>query len=249
MSTNRKKRYIDFATFRYLAVDPSLNRHAKIDDPENRRAGKEPLIFADIRAKLPMLDQPGNRIADIGPGCDTLPRLVIDHAQKLGHRLTAIDAPEMLALLPDGPTIEKIGWAFPHCDEFLATNAGTFHAVIAYSVLHYVFPHGNVWEFLDAGLALLASGGGFLIGDVPNRSKRDRFLGSEAGAGLRTTLAAAGVAQTPRLNQPVPYEIDDAVIYGLIGRANAAGFDAYILPQPPSLPFADRRLDLLFTRP
>jgi hypothetical protein len=35
----------------------------------------------------------------------------------------------------------------------------------------------------------------------------------------------------------------------MLGRARAAGFDAYVLAQPEALPMANRREDLLIRRP
>jgi hypothetical protein len=44
-------------------------------------------------------------------------------------------------------------------------------------------------------------------------------------------------------------KIDDSVILGLLARTRAQGFDAYLLPQPPDLRFANRREDVLIRRP
>src|SRR5262249_16034137 len=44
-------------------------------------------------------------------------------------------------------------------------------------------------------------------------------------------------------------KIDDAVVLAVLARARAAGFDAYLLPQSPDLPMANRREDILITRP
>jgi hypothetical protein len=40
-------------------------------------------------------------------------------------------------------------------------------------------------------------------------------------------------------------KIDDAVIVSLLLRCRLAGFDAYVLPQGPDLPMANRREDVL----
>jgi hypothetical protein len=45
-----------------------------------------------------------------------------------------------------------------------------------------------------------------------------------------------------------PGQIDDTVIIGLVLRARLAGFDAFVLPQAPDLPMANRREDVLVTR-
>lgn len=249
MADDHKKRYINFATFRTLAANPQLDPHQKVDDARNARGGKEPLILADIRSKLPQIDRVRQHIFDIGSGCDGLPRLIIQHAERLGHRLTLVDSAEMLDALPNSPAVEKIAAEFPNCIDALTANDGKCDVVIVYSVIHYVFVHANIWAFLDAALGLLAPGGSLLIGDIPSRSKRDRFLGSEAGKAMRDALLSSGRSADSRFNHPAPGEIDDAIIYGLLARGNAAGFDGYVMPQPASLPFAETRIDLLFTRP
>jgi len=44
-------------------------------------------------------------------------------------------------------------------------------------------------------------------------------------------------------------QIDDAVMFLLLQRARAQGFDAYVLPQAANLPMANRREDILITCP
>ncbi len=43
---------LDFASFKELAKDKTLSPHEKIGFPDSYRAGKEAIIFDDIRAKL-----------------------------------------------------------------------------------------------------------------------------------------------------------------------------------------------------
>ena len=44
-------------------------------------------------------------------------------------------------------------------------------------------------------------------------------------------------------------KIDDSILVSLLLRARGQGFDAYLLPQRPTLPMANRREDLLIVRP
>jgi hypothetical protein len=39
------------------------------------------------------------------------------------------------------------------------------------------------------------------------------------------------------------------VVFAVLQRARAAGFHAYVLPQPAHLPLANRREDILIVRP
>ena len=44
-------------------------------------------------------------------------------------------------------------------------------------------------------------------------------------------------------------KMDDAVILSIIMRAQAAGFNAYLMPQAQELPMSNRRDDILIVKP
>lgn len=243
-------RELSYDSFRRLAQDESLSLHERIGFPDSYRAGYGEVIFADIRRKLTTLDRPGALVVDIGPGCADLPRLTLEHCRAHDQRLVLIDAPEMLDLLPDAPHAEKIGAYFPDgCTEFVSTHAGSADAVLIYSVIQTLLVGGSVTHFLDSALALLKPGGALLVGDVPNVSKRRRFFASAAGVAFHQQFMETDQLPEVAFNTLEPGQFDDSLIMGLLLRARAAGFDAYWLPEPPELPMANRREDLLFTRP
>ena len=121
--------------------------------------------------------------------------------------------------------------------------------VIAYSVLHYVVLDTNPFDFLDKALNLLAPGGRLLVGDIPNQSMRRRFFSSDAGRAFHRSFTGTDTEPEVVFNTLEIEKIDDSVLIGLMMRARAAGFDAYIVPQRPDLPYANRREDLLCRRP
>jgi hypothetical protein len=88
-----------------------------------------------------------------------------------------------------------------------------------------------------------------LIGDVPNLSKRRRFFGSANGVRFHQQFMHTQSLPEVHFNRLERHQIDDSVILALITRARNQGFDAYVLPQPPGLPFANRREDILIRRP
>lgn len=233
-----------------MAADTSLSRYEKIGFPDSYRAGHEAAIFADIRKKLPILDGERRRVLDVGPGCSDLPRLLSAHCAAKNHELTFVDSAEMLAQLPDAGHIRKIAGRFPdECMDFVEQSSGTFDAVIAYSVLHYVLPGADIFGFFDRLCRMLAPGAALLIGDIPNVSKRKRFFASPTGIEFHKRFMDTSEPPAISFNVPEVDSIDDAVIVGLILRGRAAGFDVYVLPQPSSLPMANRREDLLVCRP
>jgi hypothetical protein len=240
---------IGFDDFREMARDESLSCYEKIGFPDSYRKGKEEAIFADVCSKLPALTERGQTILDIGPGCSGLPRMIMQHCEAREHELILVDSAEMLSQLPDGPHVNKVEARFPDCAALMKDFAGRVEAVIAYSVFHYIFREGNTWRFLDSALALLSPGGRMLIGDIPNTSKRKRFLSTEAGVRFHKQFMRTDMAPQLEFNRLEPGEIDDSVVLSIILRARAQGFDAYVLPQPPSLPMANRREDILLSRP
>src|SRR5712692_1133672 len=104
-----------YAAFRQRAADPSLSLNEKSGFAEVFRAGYGPCILDDIRTKLPCLADPDTRICDIGAGCSELTQLIIETTGKIGQRLTVIDCPEMLTLLPSSPHLSKVEGRFPDC--------------------------------------------------------------------------------------------------------------------------------------
>jgi hypothetical protein len=240
--------HLTFADFRRLALDDSLSRYQKIGFPDAYREGAEEAILDDIVSKLPALAGERKRVLDIGPGCSGLPRMLLELCARRGHRVTFVDSPEMLAQLPDEPFLVKVPGAFPGTAVMPDGSAGAMDAILVYSVLHYVFAEADVGVFLDRAIELLAHGGAMLIGDVPNLSKRRRFFSSPAGIEFHKRFM--GTDEPPVVDdRPGPDKIDDAVVLGLLERARAAGCDAYVLPQRPDLPLANRREDILVVRP
>lgn len=251
MKENDLARYarIGYEDFRAMAVDDSLSRYEKIGAPDETRRGREAAILADVLDKLPLMQARGLRVLDIGAGCSDLPRLLIDACSMQEHRLTLVDSQEMLALLPDHACVRKLPARFPDCPEFLAADAGRFDAILVYSVIHYVFAEANLWDFLDQAMLLLAPGGRLLVGDIPNVSKRKRFLSSDAGRAFHREYMQTDEPPDVRFDRVEAGRIDDAVVLSMLLRARGQGFDAYVLPQPPDLPMANRREDLLIVRP
>jgi hypothetical protein len=240
---------LTFDDFRRLAADQSLSPYEKIGFPDEYRQGYEPEIFADIVAKLPPLDRREQIVLEIGPGCSELPTLLRERCERQGHMLLLVDSEEMLAHHPDGERIRKFTGRFPDCAEQLAPYAGRVDVILAYSVLHYVFPDGSVHGFVDRATELLANGGHMLIGDIPNISKRRRFFSSPAGREFHQAFTGSDEPPEVIFNAAEPNRIDDAVLLGVVARARAAGFDAHLVPQPEGLPMANRREDLRIYRP
>jgi hypothetical protein len=248
---NNDRRFADlsFDDFKEMAKNNSLSCYEKIGFPNSYREGKEKLIFEDVIAKLPLLLTQNKVILDIGPGCSQLPLILIDLCRQNRHTLILMDSEEMLALLPDEPFITKIPGYYPKSEYLFDTFRNRVDVILTYSVIQYVFAESNIWDFLDSSLELLKEHGEMLIGDIPNISKRKRFLSSNSGATYHQNFMNTTDQPTVVFNKIERHQIDDSVVMALIDRARDQGFDAYIMPQQPELPMANRREDILIRKP
>jgi hypothetical protein len=250
-------RDIDFAEvrltydgFRQLAINPHLSVHGRIGFPDTYRGGYEQDIFNDIRAKLSPLDRDGQVVLDIGPGCAGLPRMLIELCERRSHRLFLVDSPEMLAQLPDAAQIRKVEGPFPAC--MRGPNGiptGRVDALLCYSVLQYLFVETNPFHVVDVVVETLAPGGVALFGDIPNASKRKRFFAGAAGREYHRAFTGAAASPEPRPHDRQLGKIDDTVLLAMMQRAQLAGCDAYLVPQPDTLPMSNRRDDLIIRKP
>jgi hypothetical protein len=240
---------LTYADFARMAGDGRLSKYEKIGFPDSYRAGYEEAIFADIRTKLLRLGERGMTVLDIGPGCSDVAAMLIRLCEEQGHQLHLVDSPEMLSQLPDRGCIRKHPGKFPQCRDDLAGMRGQVQAILCYSVFHYVFVEASAFEFVDVMLELLSPGGEALVGDIPNISKRRRFFGSAAGVAFHRSFTGTETSPSVEYDVPVRGLIDDAVVAAVVARARAGGADAYVLPQPPTLPMANRREDILIRKP
>lgn len=241
---------LSFEDFRKMANTPTLSCYEKIGFPDAFREDKEGHIFQDILRKLPNLTDKNKTIIDIGPGCSTLPHKLINLCKINQHQLILIDSKEMLAQLPDSSFTTKIAAFYPNeCKQFIAQHQSKIDVVLVYSVLHYIFTEANLFEFLDDTLSLLADGGQLLLGDIPNVSKRKRFLSSANGVKYHQEHYDPATMPVVNHYNIEKNQLDDSVVLGILMRCRNAGFDAYALPQSPDLPMANRREDILITKP
>lgn len=240
-----------FNDFVRMAKDDSLSIHEKVGFPDSYRQGKEAAIFKDIIRKLGDVSHLKKGIAlEIGPGCSNIARMLKDVCSEQKCKLLWADNEAMLDLLPDEPGItEKHAGYYPKIDSLMDTYKGKVNFILCYSVLQCVFEEGNIWSFIDESLDLLAEGGVFLIGDIPNVSMRKRFFSSNKGIRFHQAFMNTDACPDVTFNQVEKNKIDDAVIFGILQRVRAQGFDAYVMPQHQDLHFANRREDILIRRP
>src|SRR3954451_22221614 len=134
---------LSFDDFRRLANDEQLSPYERIGFPDDYRKGYERAIFEDIGHKLGAIGSgSGSVVVDIGPGCSELPQMLRTTCEEHDHQLVFVALPEMLEHHADGPGLRKIPGRFPEVAAELDALRGAAAAVLAYSVLQYVFEDG-----------------------------------------------------------------------------------------------------------
>lgn len=249
MKTSPNFNDLTFDRFRELATASELSHHEKVGFPDAYREGKEEAIFRDMLAKLGALGGSGKTVLEIGPGCSALPVMLVDLCAQRGHTVHFVDSQEMLDQLPAAAHVRKWPARYPEVPQLFAELAGKVDVIVAYSVVQYIFAEGNLWDVLDRSLGLLAAGGEMFWGDIPNLAMRKRFFSSAAGIACHQEYTGRQEMPDVQFNRLEPGQMDDSVVLSLLARARGQGYHAWVLPQSPDLPMANRREDLLFRKP
>jgi len=240
---------LTFDDFKSRANDPNLTQWEKIGFPDSYRKDSEELILKDILHKLSIKDvsKPGLKVLDIGCGCSNLVKMLIKHCNEYNHLLFLNDSKEMLCNIPSEVIKTLNGDLMPgKFPEDFKNNTLSFDAIIVYSVIQYPYIESNIYSFLHSCINLLVPGGKLLIGDIPNVSKRERFLKSSEGEKFKKNKLNLNTSVI--MNHDAEERIDDAIIFSIMQRFRSFNCETYLLPQPNSLPFANRREDILIIK-
>lgn len=213
----------------------------------NIQADAEKLIPDDVATKLGLLPQ--HALLEIGCGPGALLRPL---ASRVAHA-TGVDHPDVITIARKNcrqGNVSFVAGRFPDM-----ALEGTYDRILAYSVLHYISDIHSIEQFIDAAIARLRSNGRLLLGDLPNVDKRERFRASQAGKEFEREWSERMKSE---LVSGDPFEIfadsrmtgfTDERIMQLLCRYRMAGYDAYLLPQPPELPYGHTREDMLIQLP
>lgn len=246
---SKKESELTFDDFKKLAQTPGLSVYQKIGFPDSYRKDKEQLIYEDILLKLPIGQTRNKTIIDIGCGCSDLVYMNIEQCKKNEHHLILVDSDEMLNnILEESPKVEKVSGFYPNMDLLFKKYKGKVDMALAYSLIHYVFNQNNMFGFIHKTVELLKSGGMLLIGDIPNTSKRRRFLSSPSGAEFLANVPSGSELKGATDHYEAAEKIDDSVIMSILQRFRNFDCETYLLAQGPNLPMANRREDILIVK-
>lgn len=236
------------------AID-GYGKIAHLDLNTTARAGRYSFQEAQMRRILPEILpklqlEPQHEVLEIGCGTGML----LIPMSFLVARVVGLDHPkvveELAGRLP-GNDITLVGGAFPD-----TTVEGKFDRVVTYSVIQCLPSFEDAKVFARAAAGYLKPGGRLLIGDVASADKKKRFAASDFGkqfeqdwARLRAESGelkeAELEAQKILASSSVLGGMTDAQIMELILDLRGEGYEAYLLPQDPELPFGRTREDIL----
>lgn len=240
-----------YESFREIAKNPYLSSHERVGFPDSYREGFIPAIVHDIISKLDIANKQGGAFLDIGCGASDLTSMLLEKCSNYHITGTLVDCPEMLQCLDSSKLTNhyKVAGKFPDVlDQVMAIAPKGYEAILCYSVLQCIIRDHNIFDFIDTICMALKPQGTALIGDIPNQSKRKRFFSTDTGINFHKSFmktASSPVVEHYKINRNT---IDESVLNGLIERARFNGCHAYLLPQPNSLPMANRRDDLLIQK-
>ncbi len=229
--------YKEKASDNSLTTTEKCGRYLKQSDDELN-------IFDDVCSKLPALTQKDTLIIDIGCGCSDPVKKLIDNSQKYKNNLVLVDSEEMLSLLPELDNITKINAKFPD-ESFVESYENKADAIIVYSVFHCVYLESDFIMFVDSLVKLLKNGGTLLLADLPNATKKKRFLSSDEGREFHKNWSGEEQAPEVNWNQFEAGSLDDSLVLMLMMRYRQMGYETYLVPQSKQLPFSNTREDIL----
>jgi 2-polyprenyl-3-methyl-5-hydroxy-6-metoxy-1,4-benzoquinol methylase len=209
----------------------------------------ENFIIHDILEKLKL--EKKDNIIDIGCGAGniTIPlnsfvshTTCIDHRYCLDRLNSRLDKSKSFKLIPGNFIDLKI--------------KKTFDKMLCYSVIHYLKDEKEMWDFILKAIYLLKPGGLALFGDLPNKSKKERFINTKFGKKIdseyKKSLKNNNLNKTDFVNLSKDVELvdlNDESILRLVKKIRDEGFNAYLLDQPPQLSLSYTREDILVSKP
>lgn len=192
---------------------------------------------------------PDDDVLDIGCGAGNL----LIPFSFFVRSITGIDHPNLLAQIKnripkDGGTITLIPGDFR-----TAEVPGTFSRILIYSVIHYLRNEEEVLAFIRKAALLLRPKGKMLIGDIPNKDIKARFLATERGntfaAEWRKKVEDArkdGREENAPLVTDTPLvTLDDVLVEKIVTMLRGLSLHAERVAEPETLSFCFTREDII----
>lgn len=220
--------------------------------------GVELDIITDILSKIDLQNE--QNLLDIGCGYGLLTEYLINTVITQNINATLIDIPEIINLIKKNLNVEsgnivfKEGY-FP--EVYNGIYDEKFDRILVYGVLHY---SDDPYLMIDLIVSMLKPYGKVMFGDLPNISKKGRFLSSQNGISFESKYRNLSKELLPKFKNHNEFvdsmkldnnyysKIDDNFIINVIKKYSDLGYDVYLLPQNNKLPFCHTRLDLIINK-
>jgi len=209
---------------------------------------KEKNIIPDINRKLELTKD--HKLLDIGCGAGNITIFLMG---KVKH-ITANDSKECLDLFKSRiDSYDKISF-IP--GNFLdIENLEKFDRILCYSVLQYLADEKEIFFFIEKALESLVPGGKALFADIPNISKKERFLKSNYGKKidkeyhflLKDVQKSKEVVNLTEKDEDL-VQFDDDLVLRILKETRADGYHSYVLDQSPNLCLGHTREDILIDK-
>ena len=201
------------------------------------RLGLEEGVAKAVISQLDVRPFPAERpgvLVDIGGGASPITDSLTLELAKFNCRHVVIDGHAMVAHLSSYPSRHIVPGRFPDVLMSPLWNAGQVDHVLVYSVLQYVIRDMSMESFMMGLVSVATNARSGMLGDLPNRDKRDRRLRRE--------------------NLPVPpgapiSELRDGSVIALLKFLREHGFDSYVFPQQAEEPMWRHRENIIFYGP
>ena len=219
----------------------------RISGRTKKMANGQEKAIKDIIIKLSLSNN--DNLLDIGCG----PGNLLMPLSKIVNSATGIDHINCLETLKNTHKINKNISLVP--GNFLDIEINqTYEKILCYSVIQYLSDEKELFIFINKALNLLKHGGKLLIGDLPNLSRKKRFMNSDFGHNYDRKYRNNKTEDESELSNTILLEdhnlvvIDDNLILKILKKTRQNGFNSFLLDQDPDLCLGYTREDILITK-
>ena len=194
-----------------------------------------PDIIKEITAKLNLCEK--DVLLDIGCGTG----IISSDLSKKVFKIFLNDNESILDAFKKKYQIPNAFFISGNFLEINTKNLPAFDKILSYSVIHYLKNHKEISRFIEKAISILKPGGILMIGDIPNLSKKARFLSTKYGqefskkfsSNLKNKEEIDEIFGVFNKAEKTENHINDSFLMEIIKKQRENGNESFILPQDP----------------